>query len=143
MKWVLNFFLFAAIAWNIYQDWQKPSGSVLTSMFSSTESTKGFQELLQPNDLQANEVLIIAAENCPKPAAQRADELAELLQKQGVQVKRSSHIEFGFSSQPSNEVINDLKRVMNSEPPIVFINNRGKANPSLEEVLNEYKAVAE
>ena len=83
-------------------------------------------------------VLVVAQENCLKEEAVRSDRLAEELAKNGVRVRRVHMIEFsGFD--PQQYSIDRLNGLMNGQLPIVFVNGRGKSNPSLGEVLAEYK----
>lgn len=83
-------------------------------------------------------VLVIAAQNCPQEAAQRADSLAEELSKIGIPVVRTQNIGFNFSVTDLADAARVMS-IMKEPPPIVIVNGRAKSNPSLEQVIAEYK----
>lgn len=106
-----------------------------------SESPSGFLPIVMPDGAAANTVLILAPENCPSDAAQRADALAEQLGRRGIPHRRSSSYSSAIQN-PSQEQRANLERtafVMNGEIPAVFVNGMGKANPSVEEVIAEYE----
>src|SRR5262245_2061105 len=83
-------------------------------------------------------VLVIAAENCPLEDAARADRLTADLQSNGVPVQRTHNVSFTFDA-PDPAAMQRMQSVMNGQLPIVIVRGRGKANPSLGEVLAEYR----
>ena len=88
-------------------------------------------------------VFVIAAQNCPHEAAQRADRLAEALSSQGIPVERTHAARFHFTSRPDSDTVDRISAVMNGPLPVVFINGRAKANPSLDEVAAEFRRTAQ
>ena len=95
---------------------------------------------LPPVDGQrAQTVFVIAAQNCPHEAAQRADHLAEALSRQGIPVERTHQADFHFTSRPDSATMERIAAVMNGPLPVVFINGRAKSNPSLDEVASEFR----
>jgi hypothetical protein len=84
-------------------------------------------------------VFVIAAQNCPHDAAQRADRLAESLSSQGIPVERTHSANFRFTSRPDSDTVDRISAVMNGPLPVVFINGRAKANPSLDEIASEFR----
>ena len=87
-------------------------------------------------------VFVIAAEDCPHEDAQRADRLAESLSSQGIPVERTHSANFRFTSQPDSDTVDRISAVMNGPLPVVFIDGRAKANPSLDEVASEFRRSA-
>ena len=84
-------------------------------------------------------VFVVAAENCPHEAAQRADRLAEALSQKGIPVERTHQSRFRFTSQPDAATVERISKIMNGPLPAVFINGRAKSNPSLDEVASEFR----
>lgn len=100
-------------------------------------SSNGFIALPAPTDLDADTVIVFAAENCLKEDGQRADRLADELSRHNVPHTRAHSANFDLP-EPDPAVLNRLDSVMKGSLPIVFVNGRGKANPTFEEVLSEY-----
>ena len=101
--------------------------------------THGFIAVPMPPGVAPGMVLIFAPENCPKEGAQKARSIAEQLTQRGVSNQLTSHYP-GLVYEPSPEMDAAVKRlniVMTGEIPVVLVNGRGKANPSLEEVVAE------
>lgn len=105
---------------------------------SAVESRNGFVALPPVIGASTSSVLVIAAENCPEEAAQRADRLAEQLGRERIPVSRLHRTEFDIPGGDA-VVAQRLLSIMNGELPIVFVNGRAKSNPTLEEVIDEYK----
>lgn len=103
-------------------------------------SENGFVSLPKPNNLDIDSVIILAAENCTKEAARRADDLASDLANRNIPFTRASRISFE-SYAPALK--SRLDSVMRGTLPVVLIDGRGKANPTLNEVLSEYDAIYE
>jgi hypothetical protein len=100
-------------------------------------SANGFVLLPAVND-QGSGVLVFAAQGCPLEDAARADQLAADLKSSGIPVRRTNDIGFTMTS-PDPGAVQRMQVVMNGQLPIVFVNGRGKANPTLSEVLAEYR----
>ena len=104
-------------------------------------SPSGFLPVPMPEGAARNTVLVFAPLNCPREGAQRANALVQKLTGLGISNVKTDH----YGSQvfePSPEIEAGLKRlnvVMTGEIPIVLVNGMGKANPSLEEVVSEYR----
>ena len=103
-------------------------------------SENGFISLPKPKNLDIDSVIILAAENCTKDAARRADELASDLANRNIPYTRASRISF---ENYAPALKSRLDSVMRGTLPIVLIDGRGKANPTLTEVLSEYDAIYE
>lgn len=125
----LKLVLVVAIGAAAYFYWQHDSGS----------SPRGFVSLPQVRGQSPASVLVVAAENCPHEDAQRADQLARDLSKNGLPVVRIHNVGFDFPGKERPN-IDRINAVMSGSLPIVFVHGRAKANPTLAEVLAEYKA---
>jgi hypothetical protein len=132
---VIKLVLLLAAAGLAYQYW------------STQQSTNG-PAVVSPNGFVAmptlaggdpKQVVVFAPENCPSEKAQQADDLARQLSARNIPTLRSHDVTFS-SSDPDPRIGVRLDSVMKGELPIVFVNGRGKANPTLEEVLAEYGA---
>lgn len=99
----------------------------------------GFVALPPVAGASANTVLVIAAQNCPHEDAQRADSLAEGIAGNGIRVVRAQDVSFEFASADSS-MTERIMSIMNGPLPIVIVNGRAKSNPSLDEVIAEYRA---
>jgi len=101
----------------------------------------GFIHVQMPDGTPANTVLILAALNCPSDAAQRADAMARILNEKGIPAIRSSNSSFSARARTQEQIalLNGSVVVSNGALPIIFINGMGKANPSVEEVVSQYR----
>jgi len=123
-----------------YQYWTKHhQASEATASASSTESRNGFVDLPPVTGANPAGVLVIAAEDCPEAAAQRADRLAEQLSQSGIPVTRAHEVSFNIPNGDAS-IAQRINTVMNGELPIVFVGGKAKSNPSLDEVSAEFKA---
>ncbi len=104
---------------------------------STNASSNGFVNLPPLENANSEGVVIFAPVNCPSDAARRADMLAEELSRQGIPFTRASNASFTFSN-PDPVVLEKVDAVMSGEVPIVFINGSAKANPTIDEVVDEY-----
>jgi hypothetical protein len=101
-------------------------------------NANGFVDIPIPDGQEPAIVYVVAAENCPHEEAQRADRLAEDLSRGNISVQRMHHV--GFTSIKDASEAQRVSAVMNGELPIVFVNGRAKANPSIEDVIAEFKS---
>ena len=101
----------------------------------------GFLPVPMPDGTPANTVLVFAPLNCPREGAQRAKALTESLTDLGIPVMKTDH--YGAQVfEPNLETEAAFKRlnvVMTGEIPIVLVNGMGKANPSADEVVAEFR----
>lgn len=105
---------------------------------SQTANSKKFVAL-PISSPDTKDIVIVAPENCPRDGARRAEALAKELSRQGLPFIRSHEV--GFSSSSSDQKAFDkVNEIMTGEQPIVFINGKAKANPTIDEVIKEYKA---
>jgi len=131
----LNLIIVLCVAYGGYHYWQQHQ---ITKQLQSMTNANGFVEVPMPDDQEANIVYVVAAENCPHEDAQRADHLAKELSQQNISVQRTHRV--GFSSIKDESEAQRINAVMNGELPIVFVSGRAKPNPSIEEVIAEFKS---
>lgn len=132
---ILRLMLLAGVIGGGWQYWNKHQAAAVAVEASSPN---GFVALAAPTGATVGRVLVIAPENCAADAARRADDLAQDLAAEEIPVERIHAVNFSFDN-PDAETLQRLRDVMASEPPIVFVGNRAKANPTLAEVLAEYR----
>lgn len=101
-------------------------------------SDYGFVTLPKPSNLDTDTVIILAAKNCTKEAALKAEYLADELGRRNIPYTRASSIRFE-NFDPSLK--NRLDSVMRGPMPHVLIDGRGKANPTLDDVVSEYNSI--
>ncbi|HRL30678.1 MAG TPA: hypothetical protein PKV30_10525 [Ottowia sp.] len=107
----------------------------------AVRNPSGFVPVAMPADAPARTVWVFAPQNCPSDAAARADNLARTLQAEGIPVVRASSLSIQITA-PDEETKQRLQRldvVMRGTIPAVLIDGMGKANPSAEEVIREFR----
>jgi len=115
---------------------QRQAAHALRDVFASAD-VNGFLDVPPSVNQNADTIYVIAAQNCPRAAAQQADQLAKQLGAQGVPVQRANQVHFS----PQNldgAAMNRLSVVMNGPLPLVFVHGRVASNPELNQVMEEY-----
>lgn len=133
---VIKLLLYLALPVLLFQFWythQPQTGPEIVV------SPNGFIPLPTLTNADPRQVVVFAPENCPQEASVRSDAMARDLITRSIPSVRSHDVTF-TSDNPEPGVQNRLNAVMNGELPIVFVNGKGKANPTLEEVVAEYEA---
>jgi len=130
---VIKFVLFVCLVGFVLNYLGKDN--IENKIITSEISDYGFVSLPKPNSLNTNNVIILAAKNCTKKAALRADRLANELADRNIPYTRISRINFQ-NYTPSMK--NNLDTVMGGPMPHVLVYGKGKANPTLKDVLSEY-----
>jgi hypothetical protein len=134
-----KFVLIGAAVAIVWLGWNQHRAHVEARAIAELTDDRGFVEFTMPQGAKNNEVLIVAAQNCPKDGAVRADRLAREMAERNIRYRRSSGVSF---SVPQNADVDTFVRrnnaIMNGEVPIVFVNGKVKSNPGLEEVIAEY-----
>ena len=142
MRLLLKVAVAFAIAWGAHH-WWTGSGGLEGLMSGATEKRSGgFVDVLPPDGFPPRAVVIMAPENCPSDAAQRAESLYAKLQKAGVRVEKRSSFELSASPGSGPEVrgrFDATIRLANGAVPVVFIGTSGASNPDFESVLAEYR----
>lgn len=126
-------FVVGCLAYSAYQFW--PAGSAVSASASGGASHAAFASVPKPSGHDDNTVYIVAALNCTKDAAKRADTLVEALKARGISVARTNNVNWSGNIGPTD--VPRIQAVMNGEAPVVFYGGRGAANPSLDQVLTE------
>jgi len=133
----------AATAWVAWLVWHRHLDRVEAASLAAITDERGFLEFAPPTGFSTNQVLIVAAQNCPREGAVRADKLAREMAEQGIPFVRSSSV--AFSPPDASDIDRYVERhnkVMNGEVPIVFVNGKVKSNPGLDDVIAEYQSVS-
>ncbi len=107
----------------------------------AADSPSGFVAAAMPDGARAGTVLILAPQNCPSDAAQRADDLAARLTSAGIPNQRSASFS-ASATDPTPEQQAAIQRavaVIQGDVPAVFVDGMAKANPSFDEVVAEYR----
>jgi hypothetical protein len=104
-------------------------------------TSAGFLPVPMPPSAARNTVIVFAPINCPREGAQRARELVQKLDERGIANQLTDH--YGaqtFEPNPETEAaFKRLNIVMTGDIPIVLVNGMGKANPTVDEVVSEFK----
>ena len=124
-----------ALGWVV---WHKHAANVEAAALAELTDENGFVELAQPVGIKPDKVFIFAPANCPREAGQRSDALTQSLADHDVAYSRSAHLSY----EPMDPLMLNRVNAMlaGDNAPIVFVNGRIKANPTLDEVLAEYTA---
>ena len=133
---VLKLLLVVALVMVGYHWWHKHRDVFATNGAQASDEA-GFVPVPQPRGTSLDRVLIFAPRDCPSAEAQRARELSQALADHGVPHGLLDQADFDLQSP---EQAASVHRVMEGTIPIVFVHGRGKANPTLDEVLAEYDA---
>lgn len=133
---VTRLILFSLVAVGAWQHYHKPS--VLTAINLDEASPNGFLAMPNPDSIDPDQVVIFAPIGCPREAGQRARALAESLGQQNIPVVQSDSANFELADA-TPALLQRVETVMKGEIPIVFVKGKAKANPTLAEVLAEYK----
>jgi hypothetical protein len=131
--------LVVAAAVGAYNDWREDGTGGLAC--HAARSTSGFATLPAVRGQSPAAVLVVAAEDCALEDAQCADRLADDLSRNGVRVVRVHHVGFDLAGGDSGDT-ERINAVMTGTLPIVFVRGRAKANPTLDEVLAEFRSAA-
>ncbi len=111
-----------------------------TTAIQPTNQT-GFVKAAMPDGAIANEVLIVGPE-CDRPEGIRARTLASSLAKLNIPYRRTESISMNSdSTEDIFEAMERMDELMKGDSPVVFINAKGKANPTIDQVIAEYRLV--
>jgi hypothetical protein len=134
--------LIAAISYGAYSYWSEQRAlksqsalGIANSSSDTARSTSGFIEMPTPQGHSAQSVIVFAPPNCPEEAGVRADEMMRRLGQEGIPAVRASSA--NFSGENIN--VTQINSVMAGELPAVFVYGTGKANPSIEDTIAQYR----
>jgi hypothetical protein len=131
----IKLLLFLCLIGGGYNYWQK--NQTESTLHNADTSPNGFIALPPTRSTGHNNITIFAPIGCPKEGAQRAEALFRELERRNITATRSDSANFDMAN-PDQVTLQRLNAVMTGELPIVFVNGRGKANPTVNEVLAEY-----
>jgi hypothetical protein len=134
-KWLLAAVLIAGAV----RLWHMHERSSLNREMLATADSNGFVSVIMPDDAPRNTVLIFAALNCPSAQAKRANAMATQLTQMGIPTQRTSNYSAARLTRDQMPILARTNAVMGGEIPIVLINGVAKANPSVDEVVSEYR----
>jgi hypothetical protein len=136
MKFLVSLALVAA-TWGGYQMYgHHQAARALQDVLASSDAN-GFVDVPSPVNQDSDTIYVVAAQNCPRAAAQQADRLARELGAQGMPVVRISQVAFR-PQQVDRATMSRLDVVMNGPLPLVFVHSRAASNPELSRVVAEY-----
>ena len=119
--------------------WQKHQAHQESLALDAMTDNYGFVSLAQPDGAEPKKVWIIAAVNCPKEGARRADYLAQQLAERNMSYDRRSHVSFTLGDD-DQVLAGRIQKILDADTPIVIVNGKMKSNPDLDEVTAEYEA---
>ena len=131
---LIKLLLLVAIAGGGYHYWKQHR---VERDLAAMTSEGGFVSIPMPDGMSPHGVVVFAPQDCPSDAAQRAYALISDLGSRGVPVSRADAA--SFDNLPDAATAERIRAVMSGEVPIVFVNGKAKPNPSLEEVVTEYR----
>jgi hypothetical protein len=136
MRSLASIALVAAV-WGGYHAYsQHQEAAAMRDVLASADAS-GFVDVPPPLNQESDTIYVVAAQNCPHEAAQRADHLAKQLQAKGLPVVRTNQV--GFRPQQVDKAtMKRLNVVMNGPLPLVFSHSRIAMNPDLDQVVSEY-----
>jgi hypothetical protein len=134
-KWLLAAVLIAGGVhlWHMHQH------SVIDRELLAAADSNGFVPVIMPDGAPQDTVLIFAALNCPSAQAQRANAMATRLKQMGIPSQRTSNYSVANLTRDQMPILARTNAVMGGEIPIVLIKGVAKANPTIDEVVSEYR----
>jgi hypothetical protein len=136
---LLKIAVIVAVVVFAYKEWrQQASPSRPAESAAAATRASRFVALPTSNFGRSANVVVLAAEGCSEDAAQRADTLASELSRLGVPVTRAHDIRFE-QLDPRVDDVGQINAVMNGTLPVVLVRGRARNNPTLDEVLAEYR----
>jgi hypothetical protein len=132
-----TFLAIAAIAATVHV-WHDHQRALAEHRLTAAADASGFVPVLMAEGAPRDVVLILAPVNCPSAAAQQAHSIETKLNELGIRNQRTNS--YALRPTPDNRAeIDQTALVLNGGAPVVIINGRGKAHPTPEEVLAEYR----
>jgi hypothetical protein len=119
--------------------WHAHQQAVFDAQLSALEDVDGFLPIPMGEGAPRNAVIILAPVNCPSDGAKRADALARYLNARGVPNVRMTRYTIGRVTRDMQSDIQRANAVLSGTWPVVVIDGRGKANPTADQVIDEYQ----
>lgn len=117
---LIKIVLVMGVAYWAFTAWNRPS------------SETAYQTMSMPTNLKAGHVMVVAAENCTKAAAQQADAITLSLKAKNIPVQRVHQVQF---KPQSREEAQQIQKVMQQGPPLVFYQGKAMSQPTWDDVL--------
>lgn len=138
IKWLVAL----AILFGAYSLWSAHQNKVVLRDAGMVVNEYGFTPLpFNAEGQKTDTVYVIAAQNCSREEAARADLLAATLQANGFPVERVHRLGFEFEEMPPKAIIRRLNELMAGELPLVMINGLASNNPTFAETLQQFEEV--
>lgn len=136
---ILTSLIVVGAVWGGYQYFSRHQAAHALQEVLEGSDANGFIEVPPPANQRPDTIYVIAAQNCPHEAAQRADHLAKDLAGEGLPVVRASQV-FYQLQQVDRATTDRLTAVMNGPLPLVFFHGRAALNPAMDQVVEEYRS---
>lgn len=120
MRNLIKIILVMGAAYWAFTAWNRPS------------SDTAYPTMSMPTDLKTGHVMVVAAENCTKEAAQQADAITLSLKAKNIPVQRVHRVQF---KPQSREDAQQIQTVMQQGPPVVFYEGKALSQPTWDDVL--------
>jgi hypothetical protein len=105
----------------------------------ASADSNGFVPVATPAGAAPDVAVILAALNCPSAQAKRADFMSKQLSQMGIPNQRANNYAVSSITRAQMPLLKQTSAVLSGEIPIVTINGMAKANPSVDEVVAEYR----
>ena len=144
MRSIVKLLVFAGLIYFGWHMYHKTIAAQAAAAAATGEAGNGGTGFVQTGDVDESErgvVLILRPANCPSEQAQRADALDRELTKRRIPHRMGDTMSI-HDDNPTQESVDDHNRAMkvfNQGAPAVYINGRGKSNPTADEVEAEYR----
>ncbi len=119
--------------------WHIHERSVVARELSEAADSNGFVPVVTSQGATSDAVIILAALNCPSAQAKRADALAAQLTRMGIPNRRMNHYSISRITREQMPLLRQTSAVLTGEIPIVIVNDRAEANPTVDAVVAEYR----
>lgn len=106
---------------------------------ADTKGPGGFVPVPPALGLTGDVVTIVTAPTANEVAAARGDAIAKALSAKGVPVLRAQQVNFAGAAGDSVSTARAML-IMTGEQPVVLVHGKAKSNPTLDEVLVEFRA---
>jgi hypothetical protein len=115
-------------------------GHGISRATAALADANGFIPAQMPDGAERGSVLILAPLHCPREGAKRARALAQRMKELGIPAVESDRYSVAQVTPDNKASIDRAVEVLKTDTlPVVFINGRAKANPTADEVADEYR----
>ncbi len=114
----------------------KSGSSVLTAR--DPKLPTGFMPCPYPAGLEKRQVMIVAPMDSKSEASLKADRLELAVKREGLSVVRTQSYSFGAILNAEQAA--QARAAANLPLPIIFIAGKVKSNPTVQEIMQEYRA---